>query len=122
MAVRGCNRSKMKTPMLNLIIPMAGKGKRMLPHTLTTPKPLIPIAGKPIVQRILEEIGSLYPGPIGNIGFVVNGLLPSTQVDLQAMAAALGAQVHFYEQTEALGTAHAIACATPLLQGPVMVA
>lgn len=122
MVVRGYNKSTMKSQKLNLIIPMAGKGRRMLPHTLTTPKPLIPIAGKPIVQRILEEIGSLYPGPIGNIGFVVNGLLPSTQTDLQTMAAALGAQAHFYEQTEALGTAHAIGCAASLLQGPVMVA
>ena len=41
---------------MNIIIPMAGMGKRMRPHTLTTPKPLIPIAGKPIVQRIVEDI------------------------------------------------------------------
>lgn len=122
MVVQGYNKFIMNTQKLNLIIPMAGKGKRMLPHTLTIPKPLIPIAGKPIVQRILEEIGSLYPGPIGNIGFVVNGLLPSIQADLQAMAKALDAQAHFYEQTTALGTAHAIGYAAPLLQGPVMVA
>jgi glucose-1-phosphate thymidylyltransferase len=122
MVVQVYNKPTMKTQKLNLIIPMAGKGKRMLPHTLTTPKPLIAIAGKPIVKRILEEIGSLYPGPIGHIGFVVNGLLPDVQADLQAMATTLGAQSHFYEQKEALGTAHAIGCAAPLLQGPVMVA
>ncbi|RUA24210.1 MAG: nucleotidyltransferase, partial [Bacteroidetes bacterium] len=37
---------------MKIIIPMAGMGKRMRPHTLTIPKPLISIAGKPIVQRL----------------------------------------------------------------------
>ena len=38
---------------------MAGMGKRMRPHTLTVPKPLIPIAGKPIVQRLVEDIAAV---------------------------------------------------------------
>ena len=38
---------------MNIIIPMAGMGKRMRPHTLTTAKPLIPVAGKAIVQRLV---------------------------------------------------------------------
>ena len=41
---------------MKIIIPMAGMGKRMRPHTLTIPKPLIRIAGKPIVQRLVEDI------------------------------------------------------------------
>ena len=41
---------------MNLVIPMAGMGKRMRPHTLTVPKPLLPIAGKSIVQRLAENI------------------------------------------------------------------
>jgi len=108
--------------MLNLIIPMAGKGKRLLPHTLTTTKPLIPIAGKSIVKRLLEEINSLYQGPIKHIGFIVNDLAPSIKSQLENMVTELGAQAHFYEQSETLGTAHAIACAAPLLQGPVIIA
>ena len=35
---------------------MAGRGSRLRPHTLTIPKPLIPVAGKPIVQRLVEDI------------------------------------------------------------------
>ena len=35
---------------------MAGMGKRMRPHTLTVPKPLLPVAGKPIVQWLVEDI------------------------------------------------------------------
>lgn len=108
--------------MLNLIIPMAGKGKRMLPHTLTTLKPMIPIAGKPVVERLLEEIRSLYKGPIGNIGFIINDLLPTVKSQLEGIAANINAKPHFYEQREALGTAHAIACASPLLQGPILIA
>ena len=41
---------------MKIIVPMAGRGSRLRPHTLTTPKPLIPIAGKPIVQRLVEDI------------------------------------------------------------------
>ena len=41
---------------MNIIIPMAGRGSRLRPHTLTTPKPLIAFAGKSIVQRLVEDI------------------------------------------------------------------
>ena len=41
---------------MNIIIPMAGRGSRLRPHTLSTPKPLLPIAGKPIVKRLVEDI------------------------------------------------------------------
>jgi len=44
---------------MKIIIPMAGRGSRLRPHTLTTPKPLIPIAGKPIVHRLVEDIAKV---------------------------------------------------------------
>ena len=56
---------------MKIIVPMAGIGKRMRPHTLTTPKPLIPIAGKPIVQWLLEELIRIYNNNIDEIGFVI---------------------------------------------------
>lgn len=40
---------------MKIVVPMAGMGKRMRPHTHTTAKPLLPIAGKPIVQRLVED-------------------------------------------------------------------
>jgi glucose-1-phosphate thymidylyltransferase len=107
---------------MNLIIPMAGKGKRMRPHTLTTPKPLIPIAGKPIVVRLVEEIRAACAVPIHAIGFVVSELEADAQVRLTQLAQGIGAQARFYEQHEARGTAHAVLCATALLHGPVIVA
>jgi glucose-1-phosphate thymidylyltransferase len=107
---------------MNLIIPMAGKGKRMRPHTLTTPKPLIPIAGKPIVVRLVEEVRATCATPIRTIGFVVSELETDTQVELTQLAQSMGAQAIFYEQHETQGTAHAVLCAAALLQGPVIVA
>ena len=107
---------------MHLIIPMAGKGKRMRPHTLTTPKPLLPIAGKPMVARLIEEVQAACNTAIDTIGFVVNELAPAAQTQLIQQAQAIGAQAQFYLQHEAQGTAHAVLCAAALLQGPVIVA
>ena len=56
---------------MNIIVPMAGMGKRMRPHTLTIPKPLIPIAGKPIVERLCEDLAEVCDEKIDEIGFVI---------------------------------------------------
>ena len=45
---------------MKIIVPMAGIGSRLRPHTLTVPKPLTVIAGKPIVQRLVEDIASVH--------------------------------------------------------------
>lgn len=107
---------------MNLIIPMAGMGKRLRPHTLTTPKPLIPIAGKPIVQRLVEDIAKVTPETIQNIGFVVGHFGEEVEKELLAIASRVGAKGHIFYQEQALGTAHAVDCAKPLLQGKVSVA
>ena len=107
---------------MNLIIPMAGKGKRLRPHTLTTPKPLIPIAGKPIVQRLVEDIAKVTPEKIENIGFVIGDFEEEVKEQLQGIAKEIGAKAHFFVQEVAEGTAHAVACASELLTGKVTVA
>ena len=107
---------------MNLIVPMAGMGKRLRPHTLTTPKPLIPIAGKPIVQRLVEDIAAVTPEKIEHIGFVVGDFGPETEAQLLQIAQAVGATGHIFYQQEALGTAHAVHCAREVLQGRVTVA
>ena len=56
---------------MNIIIPMAGRGSRLRPHTLTTPKPLLPIAGKPIVQRLVEDISKIVGDDLNEIAFVI---------------------------------------------------
>ena len=56
---------------MNIIVPMAGRGSRLRPHTLTTPKPMLPVAGVPIVSRLVRDIVKLLNQPVTNIGFVL---------------------------------------------------
>ncbi len=107
---------------MNIIIPMAGMGKRLRPHTLTTPKPLLPVAGKPIVQRLVEDIARVMNEPISEIGFVIGNFGAAVEKQLLDIAASVGAKGSIHYQLEALGTAHAILCAAPLLNGKVVVA
>lgn len=107
---------------MNLIVPMAGRGKRLRPHTLTVPKPLIPIAGKPIVHRLVEDIAAVTPEPIENIAFVIGDFGKETEQKLLKIAESVGAQGHIFYQHEALGTAHAVHCAKDLLKGKCTVA
>lgn len=108
---------------MNIIIPMAGMGKRLRPHTLTTPKPLISIAGKPIVHWLVEDIVGVCDEPVKHIGFVIGRTFgEKVESDLLAIADKMGAEGHIYYQDEALGTAHAIYCAADLLEGKTIVA
>lgn len=108
---------------MNIIIPMAGMGKRMRPHTLTVPKPLIPIAGKPIVQRLVEDIAKVCGEKINNIGFVIGrNFGDKIENELKIIARSVGAEGEIYYQDEALGTAHAILCADKIMQGNTIVA
>lgn len=107
---------------MKIIVPMAGMGKRMRPHTLTTPKPLLPIAGKSIVQRLVEDIAEISHEPITEIGFIIGDFGTEIENDLKEIAANLGAVGKIFHQEEALGTAHAILCAQECLDGHVIVA
>lgn len=107
---------------MNLIVPMAGKGKRLRPHTHTTPKPLIPIAGKPIVQRLVEDIAAVTPEKIEKIGFVIGDFGADIEKQLLNIARTVGAEGYIFHQEQALGTAHAVFCAEEIMQGKVTVA
>jgi glucose-1-phosphate thymidylyltransferase len=101
---------------------MAGMGKRMRPHTLTVPKPLIKVAGKPIVQRLVEELAALCTEPIQEVAYIVGHFGEAVEAELIAIAERLGAAGSIHYQDEALGTAHAILCAKTALKGKVIVA
>lgn len=107
---------------MKIIVPMAGMGKRMRPHTLTVPKPLIPIAGKPIVQRLVEEIAKVSNESIDEIAFIIGDFGKEVENQLKDIAKNIGAKSSIYYQEQALGTAHAIHCAADSLQGKVVVA
>jgi glucose-1-phosphate thymidylyltransferase len=108
---------------MKIIVPMAGRGSRLRPHTLTIPKPLIPIAGKPIVHRLVEDIAGVINQEIEEITFIIHKDF-GTQVekDLVAIAEKLGAKGTIYYQEQPLGTAHAIMSAKESMSGPIVVA
>lgn len=102
---------------------MAGRGSRLRPHTLTVPKPLIPVAGKPIVHRLVEDIAKVLNQPIEEVAFVIHESFgKQVENDLVAIAAKLGAKGTIYYQNEPLGTGHAIMCAKDSLSGPAVIA
>ncbi len=104
---------------------MAGRGSRLRPHSLTVPKPLIPVAGQPIVHRLVKDIAKVLKQPIDEIAFVLGD--PAWFGDdvvssLQDLAKSLGAKASIYRQDKPLGTGHAIMCAKPSLSGPAVIA
>lgn len=108
---------------MKIIVPMAGRGSRLRPHTLTIPKPLIPIAGKPIVHRLVEDIAGVLNQNIEEIAFIIHkDFGKQVETDLIAIAEKLGSKGTIYYQNEALGTAHAIMCAKESMSGPLVVA
>jgi glucose-1-phosphate thymidylyltransferase len=104
---------------------MAGRGSRLRPHTLSVPKPLIPVAGKPIVHRLVEDIVRVLNEEIDEIAFILgdpaffgNDVVGS----LKELATSLGAKPTIYRQLDPKGTGHAIMCAEPSLSGPAVIA
>ena len=108
---------------MKIIVPMAGRGSRLRPHTLTIPKPLIPVAGKPIVHRLVEDIAGVLNQEIDEVAFIIHESFgKKVEEDLIAIAQKLGAKGTIYYQNEALGKGHAIMCAKDSLSGPAVIA
>ncbi len=101
---------------------MAGKGARLRPHTLTVPKPLVSVAGKPIVQRLVEDLAKAYNGKIEEVAFITGYFGEEIENDLINIAKSIGASGRIYYQESPLGIAHAILCAKESLTGHCMVA
>ena len=107
---------------MRIIIPMAGMGKRLRPHTLTVPKPLIPVAGKSIVQWLAEDITKVCKEKVEEIAYVIGDFGKEVEEQLLNIATNLGAKGSIYYQDEPLGTAHAILCAKDALKGKTIIA
>ncbi|MBQ4820138.1 sugar phosphate nucleotidyltransferase [Aquimarina sp. MMG016] len=110
---------------MKIIVPMAGRGSRLRPHTLTVPKPLIPVAGKPIVHRLVSDIAKVLGEPIEEIAFILGDPAffgDDVVASLTELAESLGAKASIYRQDEPLGTGHAIMSAKESLSGPAVIA
>ncbi|MCB9224579.1 MAG: nucleotidyltransferase [Crocinitomicaceae bacterium] len=107
---------------MKIVVPMAGRGSRLRPHTLTVPKPLVPVGGKPIVHRLVEDIAKTSTEKITEIGFIIGDFGAEVEKELIEVAESLGAKGKIFYQEQALGTAHAVLMAEEMLDGPVVVA
>ena len=110
---------------MKIIVPMAGRGSRIRPHSVTVPKPLIPVAGEPIVHRLVKDIVKVLKQPIEEIAFVLGDEAwfgDEVIASLEELAKGLGAKPSIYRQDQPLGTGHAIMSAEPSLSGPAVIA
>ena len=89
--------------MINVIIPAAGVGTRLRPHTHTAPKALLPVAGQPILGHILERLSGLKD--IGTIRIVVGFL--GDQIE-EFVKREFHLPVRFVRQDELLGLGYAV--------------
>lgn len=108
---------------MKLIIPMAGRGTRVRPHSHTVPKPLLPVAGTMIIERLVETFIRTLDREITEIVYIL-GPDFGNQIkdDLTAMSSRHNVKATFRVQESALGTAHAVYCAKNDLDGEVIVA
>lgn len=107
---------------MRIIIPMAGLGKRLRPFTLTTAKPLLKLAGKSIVRRLVEKIIAVSNAEVTDIAFVIGDFPQQVIDDLHELGRVMNFKVHIVVQEVALGTAHAVYMAKSIMQGEVIVA
>ena len=103
---------------MKLIVPMAGRGTRVRPHSHVTPKPLLSVRGRSIVERIVDTFSQVLPEPPDDGVFVLG---PDFGGGIRDQLAELcderGITPHFPVQEDALGTAHAVGCAEEHLHG-----
>ena len=100
---------------MKVIIPLAGFGTRLRPHTFTKPKPLINVAGKPVLGHILDSLQGMDPE---EIIFIVGYL--GEQIE-QYVSAQNDFPARYIEQKELKGQAHAIYLARQHLTGPALI-
>ena len=87
---------------MQVIIPVAGHGTRLEPHTLTLQKCLLPVAGKPVLEHLLDR---LTKAGITHITLIIGHL--GHQVK-EFCSSYTNADFTFVEQTERLGLGHAV--------------
>lgn len=112
------NQSSDSRSSMRLIIPMAGRGTRVRPHSHVTPKPLLPVCGKSMVERIVETFAAVLPRPLTEGVFVLGPDFGQDVRDqLTEICERFDMTARFAVQDKALGTAHAVACAGDALEG-----
>lgn len=105
---------------LKIIIPMAGYGTRLRPHTWSKPKPLVSLAGKTVLDHVLDIFATVKDADEVELIFIVGYL--GEQVEAFMSEHYPDVKAHYLVQDEMRGQSHAIALARQHMQGPTMVA
>lgn len=100
---------------MNVILPTAGLGTRLRPHTYSKPKPLVSVAGKPVLGHVLDSLAQL---PLDKVVFVVGYL--GEQIE-QYVQTEYQLPAEFVVQPELKGQADAVLLAKGLVTGPTLI-
>ncbi len=110
---------KNKNSNIKVVIPAAGAGKRLLPHTFNRPKPMVYIAGKPIIGHILDRMVEVHPDEI----IVVVGYMKEKIISYVKEHYSLYFNLRFVDQDNQLGLGHSIYVARqPIGDSDIMIA
>ncbi len=101
---------------MKVIIPLAGKGTRLRPHTHLVPKPMLKVAGKPVIDYVMDDLAKL--GGVEEVIYITGHLKEKVESYVRAKYPWKSV---FIEQKEQKGTADAIRLAAPHVDQPVMI-
>ena len=105
-----------KTPGMKVVIPLAGFGTRLRPHTFTKPKPLINVAGKPVLGHVLDMFKNIE---VDEFIFITGYL--GEQIEQYVHSHYPGLKTSYFEQKELNGQSTAVYLAKDRLSGPILI-
>ena len=108
------------TQTLKIVIPMAGWGTRMRPHTWSKPKPLVSVAGKASLDHLMDTFDTLPKSFDVEYVFIVGPFLGEIQIPAYMAENYPEIKAHYVVQTEMKGQSHAIYLTKEHLSGPMM--
>lgn len=109
------------TDTLKIVIPMAGWGTRMRPHTWSKPKPLVSVAGKTSLEHLLDMFKTLPDPAAAEYIFIVGPYLGEMQIPPFIQENCPHLKANYVVQHEMKGQSHALWLAREYLQGPMVV-
>jgi glucose-1-phosphate thymidylyltransferase len=101
---------------VKVIIPLAGKGTRLRPHTHVTPKPMLKVAGRPVMDYVMDDVKKL--GGVEQVIYITGHLKEKVEEHARTD---IGLPAAFIEQQVQDGTAGAVALARPHVDQPVLI-
>ena len=109
------------TETLKIVIPMAGWGTRMRPHTWSKPKPLVSVAGKTSLEHLMDLFDTLPDPKRTEFIFIVGPYLGEIQIPDFVREHYPNITAHYVVQAEMKGQSHALYLARQYLTGPMVI-